>query len=218
MPTPTADQTDLTDLASVEAMLQLPPGNADEAWLQLLITGVSEDILEYSGRYSILAQTGVTETRNGNGSDRMMLRNQPIFGVSSLTINGQTIAAAPTPTGSGFVFDEEFIYLRGWGALPGFWLGNFSIGVQNVAIVESCGWLTPGQQALSITIAGAPTLPAGVKLAATEWVASRYKQSKRVGETGTTTGQTRVNYDLSDMPKFVRSRLDRFSQNIPIIE
>jgi hypothetical protein len=218
MATPTADASDLTDLASVESLLQLPPGNADEQWLQLLITGVSENILEYSERYSILAQAGITETRNGKGADRMMFRNQPVFAVTSLTIDGVSIPAATSPTTSGFVFDSEFIYLRGIGTVPGFQTGRFNKGVQNIAIVESCGWLTPGQQKLGTSIANAPLLPGGVKLAATEWVGARYKQSKRVGETGTTTGQTRVNYDLSDMPKFVKARLDRFILHVPILE
>src|ERR1017187_7028619 len=205
MPTPTADVSDLTDLASVESMLQLPTGNVDEPTLQLIITGVSDDIVEYTERFSIMAQVGVTETRTGNGQDRIAFLNAPVFAVSSLSVYGTAILAPSTPTGSGYLFDSEFIYLRGWGATPGFWMGSFSGGPQSVVIVESCGWLTPGQVKLGTTgLSGAPILPAGIKLAATEWAAFRYRQSKRIGETGTGMGTERVNYDLKDMPSFVK--------------
>jgi len=47
----TPQQIDLTDLATVEEMQQLSSGNADEDYLQLLITAASTSILEVLGRH-----------------------------------------------------------------------------------------------------------------------------------------------------------------------
>jgi len=220
MPTQSPDPTDLTDLISVEQFLALPPGNADEALLQSLITAVSAEIVTYCER-GFMSQS-YTEIRNGNGQDVMSFLNPPCTSVGSLAINTLAIESAPDAISSGYAFDSERLYVRG---LPGsgpssaFNFGRviFEPGFQNVTIIYTAGYFTPGQKAVGQSQpAGVALLPADLKMAATELVALRYRQSKRWGDTGFGAGTERVNYFVGDMPAATRLKLDRYRRVTPI--
>ncbi len=215
---PSPDPGDLTDIAAVEQFLSLPAGNADEALLQNLITAVSAEIATYCER-SFMSRT-CTEVRNGSGRDVMTLFNSPCTSVSRLTIDGVDVPPAADATSAGYGFDADRIYLRG---APGFGspflLGRyvFEPGYQNVAVTYTAGYFTPGQQAAGQSQPSeVAALPADLKMAATELVALRYRQSKRWGDTGFGIGSERVNYFIGDMPAATRLKLDRHRRVVPI--
>ena len=220
MPTQSPDQTDLTDLVSVEQFLALPSGNPDEGLLQSLITAVSAEVVTYCER-GFMSQS-YTEIRNGNGQDAMSFLNPPCTSLGSLTINTVPIEPAPDSLSSGYSFDAERIYVRG---LPGsgpssaFNFGRivFEPGLQNVTIVYTAGYFTPRQKAVGQSQpAGVAPLPADLRMAATELAALRYRQSKRWGDTGFGVGAERVNYFVGDMPAATRLKLDRYRRVAPI--
>jgi hypothetical protein len=198
------DPSDLTDLSSVEQFLALPSGNADESLLQSMVTAVSAEIATYCERG--FTSQSYTEVRNGNGQDAMSLLNPPCTSVGSLAINTVAIQPAPDAISSGYSFDSERIYVRGFpgsGPSSAFNFGRivFEPGFQNVTIVYTAGYFTPGQKAVGQSQpAGVALLPADLKMAATELVALRYRQSKRWGDTGFGIGAERVNYFVGDMP------------------
>lgn len=220
MPTVTSDASDLTDLATVEQFLSLPSGNADEAILQGLITGISAEMVTYCER-EFMSQSYI-EARNGNGREAMILLNQPCTSVSSLTINTVAVQPAENSVSSGFTFDAERIYLRacpGAQAAAGFSFGRilFEPGYQNVTIAYVAGYFTPGQIAAGQSQPpGVPSLPADLKMAATELAALRYRQSKRWGDTGFGMGSERVNYFTGDMSAATRLKLDRYRRIVPV--
>ena len=218
MPAPDPDITDLTDLASVESFLGLSSGNADEAMLQMLITGVSAEIVGYCQRDSFLARASVTENRNGDGQDRLPFLNPPVFAVASVSLDGDLLIEASDERAAGWTFDTDYVYLRhGTPRMGGpFGISRFNRGKQNVEIVYSCGYNTPGQVKATATVTGAPSLPNDLKLSATELVAMRYRQSKRWGETGLSEGPIRVNYFIKAMPESVSLKLNNYKLVAPL--
>ncbi|MGH7056866.1 MAG: hypothetical protein ACREFZ_03145 [Acetobacteraceae bacterium] len=140
---------DLCDLASAKGYIvpALSQTTASDAVLGMIISGVSRAIESYLGR-ELMAQQW-TELRNGTGRERLTMKHFPIFGVSSVTVDTHKFPAAgnpPTESWGGFTFDDRFIYVG-----PGF-LGfprRFMRGFQNVEVVYSAGYLTPGMIAVA---------------------------------------------------------------------
>jgi hypothetical protein len=212
MPVPSPDPTDLTDLATVERFLGLPPGNQDEPLLQGVITAVSAEIETYCER--VFMMRVCEEVRNGNGRDTMSLLNAPCWSVGALLVDGIAIAPAPDAVSGGYVFDSESIRLRG-AAGPGTIL--FTRGQGNVKIELTAGYFTPGQRALGLPKpAGVPSLPADLQMAATEMATLRYRQSKRWGDTGFGIGAERVNYFVGEMAAATRFKLERYRRVVPV--
>src|SRR5881394_1790975 len=102
MPLPSPDAGDLTDLASVEAFLSLPAGNADESLLQTIIIAASAEMVTYCER-NFMTQA-YSEVRNGNGQDSLSLINALCTSVQSLSINTIAIQPATDALGSGYAF------------------------------------------------------------------------------------------------------------------
>lgn len=153
---------DLCDLASAKAYIvpALANTTASDAVLGAIISGVSRSIEAYLGR-ELMAQTW-TEMRNGTGQPKLALRHWPVIGVESVTIETTAIPAAgnpPTQSWGGYTFDDRFVYVS-----PGY-LGYpqyFCRGYQNVQVVYSAGYITPGM----IAVAGRPGWAASTAYAA----------------------------------------------------
>jgi len=130
---------DLTTLPNVKGWLNISNTNND-ALLSRLISSASQFAESWCSRQFNVAT--YTENRNGLGGTVMMLLNQPITAVTSVTINGIMIPPQPpfsatfTSTGGvpgGYVFDDKRIMLYGW---------SFCRGFQNVQIVYTAGFAT----------------------------------------------------------------------------
>jgi len=151
-----ADPRDLASLSAVKAFISPPLSgtSASDAVLAMLISGVSQSIEAYLGR-ALMARSWI-EMRNGTGQTSLALRHFPVIGVTNVVIDMRQIPAAgnpPTQSQGGYTFDDRFLYLSpGIAGSP----QRFLRGVQNVQIVYSAGFVTPGMIAVAELPAWAP--------------------------------------------------------------
>jgi hypothetical protein len=158
---------DLASLDNVKLWLGIANSNND---LQLgrLIRQASLFVCNYTNR-PIWTPTPVTEVRDGSGGDsvvmtrggiaatsgsRIQLRRWPVLSITSLTINGETITAAPPlvfgeEPGDGYILDP-------WdGTIPGNaqmlsiqgWQWAFDAGIRNVAVSYVAGYQVTNEAA-----------------------------------------------------------------------
>ena len=144
------------DLATLQAVKQyLYSGqpnssipSSDDPILAAYLTAVSSWIARYLGRVKgvanlLLAQAWI-ENRNGNGSSQMRLRARPISSVSGVLVGQASINSAQGMlTGAGYVFDPDYVMLRGA------WAWNFWAGHLNVQFQYVGGYNTPGMGAVA---------------------------------------------------------------------
>ena len=151
-----ASPYDLTTLAAVKAWLSIANTNSD-ALLAPTITAASRWVLSYLGRGSVLPAT-FNERYDGQGNKRLYLRNWPVISVSSLLVNGQTVAAAlppstNNPTPSGYLLAPwdgrppgELQALDVFGSeFSTFSPDYFPYGRQNVAVTYVAGYGMQGE-------------------------------------------------------------------------
>jgi hypothetical protein len=169
------------DLCTVAELKSWLPnqGNNDDVTLQSLITNASLQVLQYIDRAHLLSSVlgSLTENYDGNDSDRLLPRNYPVISVSSLSIDGVSIAAATTATTAGYLWDGRRILLRGF---------RFCRSVQNVQLSYAAGY---------------SSVPLDLKQAALEAFALTYRQRVRIGEkSNSMSGQVNVSFDMGDVP------------------
>lgn len=122
---------DLTSVANVKSWLNIT-GSDSDALLQRLISGWSNTIKKYISK-DVLTAT-YTEVYNGNGKNRMILKNQPIISISSLVVGAQVIPAISAWPNPGYTIDGDTgiaVLLQGYA---------FNQGIQNVAITYQAGY------------------------------------------------------------------------------
>jgi hypothetical protein len=147
-----ADPRDLASLNAVKAFISPPLSgtSASDGVLAMLISGVSRSIEAYLGR-ELMARSWM-EMRNGSGQTSLTLRHFPVIGVARVVVDTRPIPAAgnpPTQSQGGYTFDDRFLYLSsGISGSP----QRFVRGYQNVQVVYSAGYITPGM----IAVAGLP--------------------------------------------------------------
>lgn len=98
-----------------------------------LISRASDVVIQWTGR-SFQRATYTDVRLNGSGSDTLMLPQNPIISISSLTVDGTVIAASADALATGYQYDNKFVYLFG-GAC-------FSRGLRNVKISFVAGFTT----------------------------------------------------------------------------
>jgi hypothetical protein len=119
----------------------------------------------------------LTETYDGNDSDRLLPHQFPIITVTGVTVDGIPIPQATSPTTAGFLWDSRRILLRGY---------RFNCGVQNVQLTYAAGY---------------SSVPLDLRQAAIEAFALAYRQRVRIGEkSNSMSGQVNVTFDMSDIP------------------
>ncbi|HZU32320.1 MAG TPA: hypothetical protein VFB79_14480 [Candidatus Angelobacter sp.] len=169
---------DLCTLAELKAWLP-NQGNNDDLTLQNLISNGSLQVLQYMDRPHILSSVlgALTETYDGNNSDRLLPRQFPLIAVSSVSIDNVSIQQATSPVAAGFLWDSRRILLRGY---------RFCRGLQNVQISYTAGY---------------SSVPLDLKQAAIEAFALAYRQRVRIGEkSNSMNGQITIAFDMSDVP------------------
>lgn len=119
---------DLTTLPEAKAWLGIT-GSSSDSVLTRLVTAVSSAVQARIG-YQVLSKA-YTETRHGNGKRAMLLAAPRISAVSALSIDGIAVAARSSVTGSGYTFDEDFLFLVGQ---------DFPVGVLNVVVAYTAGF------------------------------------------------------------------------------
>lgn len=136
---------DLVSLSQAKSFLRITDSSQDTE-ISFLISSASLAIANYLQRD--LPSAVRSETRDGNGKQLMMLLNFPITAVSSVLINGVSIPASTGFNTSGYYYDKDTLYLRGY---------YFQKGQQNIQISYTAGLATvppPVQQACLYTLKG----------------------------------------------------------------
>jgi hypothetical protein len=170
------------DLCTVNDLAAWLPNynHNDDTNLQNLITYGSVQVLTYLNRPHILASVigTLSETYDGNDSDRILPHYFPIIAVTAVSVDGVAITQSTLPTLSGFVWDSRRILLRGF---------CFCRGVQNVQVSYTAGY---------------SAVPLDLKQAAIEGFALAYRQRTHIGEKSSSmSGQVTMAFDLSDVPE-----------------
>jgi hypothetical protein len=145
--------SDLAILSDVKTWLAGSSGlgSSDDALLARLITDVSGAIYAYLCRSTLLPRV-VNERYDGNGKERLYLRNYPVTAISSLVIGQTAITAAPTP-GVGVSWQAGYL-LDPWDGTPPGWPQaldlrghHFHPGRQNVLVSYAAGYQVVGEPA-----------------------------------------------------------------------
>ena len=189
----------LCALQDVKTYCAITSSSEDDV-LTALIAAASGDIGNYCNR--TFEQTAYTEIRNGNGADRIGVRQSPIVSVQSVSVDGLAVPAAPDAVSDGYVFSDTAIYIRNRGRRPypaAPWC--FARGVQNVALAYTAGYAT---------------IPADLNQACVELVAWKRAKSTRIDKTSETLGNQQTQaYKLDGMPPSVIAAIN--SYRLPMI-
>ncbi len=178
----------LCALADVKTYLGITETTTD-AVLTALIANASTLIESYCNRVFLTAT--YTETRNGGGGPKLLLLNAPITAVSSVTVEGYAVPAAPDAISPGYLFDQQVLYIR-----PGGNPCEFNRGIQNVTVSYTAGFAT---------------VPPDVNQACVELIASKYAKRNRIDKKSETLGTAQtIGFDLSDMPLSVKTALSSY--------
>lgn len=150
---------DLTSLANVKQWLSISNVDTDVIFKRL-ITAVSSDLRSYINRYSLISAT-LSETRDGTGTQSMVLKGWPVTSIQSLFIGNVPVPpATPYVVNGVTVYGGAGYFLEPWdGNEPGvpqclklrgycYWQEN-----QNVQVAYTSGYLSPTE---------AMAVPAGV--------------------------------------------------------
>ncbi len=141
------------------------------------------------------AEQTYTEVYNGKGSNRLMLKNRPITGVTALVVDGMTILPSAGFGQTGYTFDDDFIYLFGY---------CFSRGMQNVQVSYTAGLLT-----------GDPVLMLAEQVCI-RLVALAYNEKDRTGmKSQVLAGQT-TSFNVDDLPADVKRMIHRLRRVAPV--
>lgn len=182
---------DFTTLADLKSYLNLNNTN-DDALLARMISAGSAFLVTYLAR-DILSNT-YSEMRNGNGSNRMMLKNSPVTAVSSITVYGQTIpSGGAAGVKTGYWFDSKQIYLYGY---------QFSLGHGNVVINYTAGY---------------STIPLDLEQVCIELVSVKFKRRQRIGEDSKDFGGQTVSFAKRDLSPDHTDLLAKYKRVVPIV-
>lgn len=167
--------------------LETTQQSQDNGLLQLLVDAANDAITKAVQRNVLSAQ--YSETRDGTGTDTLVLANYPVTAVGSLVVCNAALIAS-----TDFVFTATSIKLLKWARFPR--------GVANIAVQYT---------------AGLGALPNDLCHAATKWAGLRYKETNRLGEKSKVLEGNTVDFDLSEMPEDVANIVSRYQSKIPLI-
>jgi hypothetical protein len=185
------DPADLTTVANLEAWMGLTnvaQPVADQ--LQRLITAASLWMQTYISR--TIRSQAYTETRDGQGGNRLVLGNEPVTAVSSVMIDGQSIPASPGFGQAGYIFTGTAIILTGY---------LFNRGDANVKVSYTGGFTST---------------PLDLEQACLDLASMRWKERDRIGHASKTIGAETVTFITKDMSDFVKTTLAKYDSVIPV--
>lgn len=183
--------TPYTTLVDVRQWLTgiTPSQTTDDALLTSLIDRASEFIDTAVGRGILSAD--YTDILNGNGADSIFVNNYPITAVSAVQVDEYDYSPAPLSKNVGYIFNAHRVYLRG---------GKFNLGVQNVVISYTGGYLT---------------VPDDIQQACVELVVFKYKQRNHIGVSSHSQDRVVVDHFIAtDAPPEVQSILCRYKRTM----
>jgi hypothetical protein len=175
------------DLCTVDQVKEWIPirNGDDDSLLERVVPAISTAVQNQIGRS--IGKATYAEARNGNGKSAMMVQNYPIVTVASVSVDGVTIAPRTAFGGSGFVFDDDTIYLEG---------SCFSRGHQNVALGYDGGYTV---------------VPLDLEQAVIESIAFLYKERARIGLASQSMAGETTSY-LRELPPHLMRRIMAFAR------
>lgn len=185
---------DLTDLATAKIAAGIPSSSNvvdTDTTLAALITAISGYVPRVINRH-VLADNYL-ELYDGNGKDKMLLRERPVLLVSSISWRGQAITSQIDPMASGS--------------------GIFTDG-RNACLSGFC--FPRGEQIRIAYSAGYTDVPPDMSYAVAELVAEAYARRTHVGETSRSqNGQTTISFDPKSMHNAIADRLSDYRRGSP---
>lgn len=184
-----ADPRDLCTLDALKGWLNIA-STTDDALLQRLLTAVSVNMQNWMNR--AIPTAPYTETRDGSGSDTLVMTNMPITAVSSLVIGG--IPQVPSPDGvqPGFVFSDTAVFLIG---------SKFPAGRRNVQMAYTAGYAT---------------VPVDLAQACVEQAAYAYRQKSHIGQTGVGMGPEHISFSERDYSPATKTLMQQYQNVVPL--
>ncbi len=179
---------DLTTTQRVKTHLGIKDADTNaDALITWLVTAVSKWFLGQVGR-PILAGSD-TLTFDGDGDDSITLPQQPVTGVTSVTVNDEPIPVRPGTGQAGYVLANGRVKLDGY---------VFLEGIANCVIVYSYG---------------AATIPEDVEQAVVQQVAEVYRARDRAGISSRTvpSGET-ITFRPDQITFFVQTTIDAYKR------
>jgi hypothetical protein len=180
---------DLTILANVKAWLGLT-ATTDDATLTRLISAASALVQAYLNR--TIAIAAYTETRNGNGRDRITLANAPLVSVQSVAVGATQIGPLAGSTGYWFEPGGSVLYLAGYG---------FDYGVQNVQLAYMAGYAAT---------------PLDIEQATIELIGLRYRERDRIGQVSKGLAGETTTFTQADMTASIKTALAPYRRQIAL--
>lgn len=116
VPTFQPSDIDLVDLATVKQWLNIANTNTDDDLLiQFLITAFSQHVLNKTGIASFTSVDAFVDTYDGNGQERLFVRNPPIVSVASVNVGSLSLPQSTGLTSNGWFIEDskKSIALRG---------------------------------------------------------------------------------------------------------
>jgi hypothetical protein len=182
---------DFTTLTNLKQYLPIPTANTnDDALLSRMISAGSAFIVSFLKRDIVQAE--YTDLLNGNGSNRMFMRQYPVTAVSALTIHGRTIPPSPQP-----------------GVRPGYWNDNNMLYLQ-----EYCFPLGFGNVSVSYT-AGYAIIPLDLEQVCIELVMNKYLRRDRMGQDSKSVGGEVVSFSKVDLSIDHTELLEKYTCVVP---
>ena len=181
---------DLTTLAYVQAYMQNPSAGVS-LLLPQLITAASQFIESYTSRQFL--NGSFSRLFNGTGNGRLILWPQPVSAVSSVSINGRPVPAAPLATFSapGYLVDQYGLTLRG--------CQTFCRGAFNVAVQFTAGYG-----------ANPADMPADIQQCVAEMVNIRSKRIAQADKTSLGIEQQTTAFVASELTPSVKAVLSNY--------
>jgi uncharacterized phiE125 gp8 family phage protein len=179
---------DLTTLSNLRSWLGVT-GNSDDVLLTRLVTAASAYVETYISRKILTAS--YTETVDGNGGDRQILRNYPIQSVSAVTISGAVIPISTAWNVAGYQNDDIGVTLIGY---------TFSRARRNVTVAYTAGFTT---------------VPLDIEQCVLDMCSLRYRERDRIGFVSKSLAGETVTFMVKDMSDSVRTILNNYRRVFP---
>jgi hypothetical protein len=181
---------DLTEVARVKEYLGVTTSSDDDL-IQRLIASASAFARTYVSRD--LTKTDYDQWFNGNGQPRLMLPQFPVISVTTVEVDGRAVPQALTPISSGWLFDDNMIYLRNF---------VFNRGFQNVHVVYTAGIEGP--------------MPLDLEQAVIELVGEGLKKRTRLGKQSESLNGQSITYTTKDLPDAIKLVFDQYQRVFPV--
>lgn len=202
---------DLTTIAEVTALISAEQA-ADagaSGIIQILITAMSRLVTTtVLGRRNVNGSSALTDVMDGNGSDKIVLKDWPVTAIAALAVWNVAIPASPDGVQPGFVFDDRSVILlpnTSIGAPLSYWnytLGRFPRGRLNVSCTYTAGYGAGTNPPADANYNGAPT---DLGAAVTYLVAQEYKRRNWIDQASKTLSEAheQVTFTQKEWPLWV---------------